>query len=114
MHGSFLQTNVATPGSRYARIKWPIDFPTVLATVTTGGAYLDKPTVENECLILVPGSHVMPARRADAAWVPVEVKPGDVICHADTLYHASGKPGRQRRRPRPHRQRVGDDTESVS
>lgn len=94
MHGSVLQTKVATPGSRYAQIKWHIDFPTdhVLAPVVTVGVYLDKSTVENGCLILVPGSHVMPPRRADPAWVPVEVEPGDVICHADTLYHASTRP----------------------
>lgn len=102
MHGSVLQTKISSLGSRYDQIQWHIDFPADhrLAPVVTTGIYLDKSTVENGCLILVPGSHLMTPRRADPTWVPVEVEPGDLVCHSDTLYHASTRPtlvGQKRR-----------------
>ena len=68
--------------------------------------YLDKATVENGCVYVIPESHLAGYHAKDPGFiehwtdgkgveakaaVPVETNPGDVIFHATSVLHASGK-----------------------
>ncbi|GCE10571.1 phytanoyl-CoA dioxygenase family protein [Tengunoibacter tsumagoiensis] len=94
MHGAIFQQKLATKNSAYSHIRWHIDFPAthILAPVVSIGIYLDASTVANGCLLLVPASHHFPPGRFQAPAEPIEVEPGDVVCHADRIYHASTRP----------------------
>ncbi len=94
MHGTILQKKLVAPKSKYASIHWHIDFRAnhVLAPVTSMGIYLDSSTVANGCLLVIPGSHHFPPGKYLPPAIPVEVEPGDVICHSSLLYHASTHP----------------------
>ncbi len=94
MHGTMLQKKLVAPRSQYASIHWHIDFRSnhALAPVISMGVYLDPSTVANGCLLVIPGSHRFPPGKYLPPAVPVEVEPGDVICHSSLLYHASTHP----------------------
>ncbi len=94
MHGAIFQQKLAAPQSQYSHIHWHIDFPAdhVLGPVVSIGMYLDASTVANGCLLLVPASHRFPPGRFQAPAIPIEVEAGDVVCHADRIYHASTRP----------------------
>lgn len=68
--------------------------------------YLDKSTIENGCVYVIPESHLAGYHAKDPGFiehwtdgkgveakaaVPVETNPGDVIFHATSVLHASGK-----------------------
>ncbi len=94
MHGAIFQQKLVAAKSAYSHIHWHIDFPAthILAPVVSIGIYLDASTIANGCLLLIPASHRFPPGRFQAPAEPVEVEPGDVVCHADRIYHASTRP----------------------
>jgi ectoine hydroxylase-related dioxygenase (phytanoyl-CoA dioxygenase family) len=93
MHGVIWQMKRGGKRSAYSRIRWHIDFRDdhPLAPVMSAGIYLDRSTVDNGCLAVVPGSHRFPPGPAIPP-IPyyIEAEPGDVVCHAHDVYHGSG------------------------
>ena len=93
MHGVIWQLKRGGKRSSYSRIRWHVDFRDdhPLAPVMSAGIYLDRSTVDNGCLAIVPGSHRFPPGPTIPP-VPyyVEAEPGDVVCHAHNIYHGSG------------------------
>jgi hypothetical protein len=93
MHGVIWQLKRGGKRSSYSRIRWHVDFRDdhPLSPVLSAGIYLDRSTVDNGCLAVVPGSHRYPP----AAAIPpiayyIEAEPGDIVCHAHNIYHGSG------------------------
>jgi ectoine hydroxylase-related dioxygenase (phytanoyl-CoA dioxygenase family) len=78
--------------SSYSALDWHLDFPHdhPVAPLVNVGIYLDAATTQNGCLVVVPGSHRFPARRLEPLGLPVAVDAGDVICHANNIFHHSG------------------------
>ena len=78
--------------SSYSALDWHLDFPHdhPVAPLVNVGIYLDAATTHNGCLVVVPGSHRFPARRLEPLGLPVVVEAGDVICHANNIFHHSG------------------------
>lgn len=79
--------------SSYNALDWHLDFPHdhPVAPLVNVGIYLDPATTQNGCLVIVPGSHRFPpARRLEPLGLPVVVDAGDVICHANNIFHHSG------------------------
>ncbi len=78
--------------SSYSALDWHLDFPHdhPVSPLVNVGIYLDAATAANGCLVVVPGSHRFPARRLDPLGLPVVVDAGDVICHANNIFHHSG------------------------
>lgn len=91
MHGSILQEKRGG-NTNFSAIHWHLDFPKehILSPLMNVGIYLNDSTIENGCLVIVPGSHRYPNGRHDAEPVPVEVKAGDVVFHTYNIFHASG------------------------
>lgn len=78
--------------SSYNALDWHLDFPHdhPVSPLVNVGIYLDAATTQNGCLVVVPGSHRFPARRREPLGLPVVVDAGDVICHANNIFHHSG------------------------
>jgi phytanoyl-CoA hydroxylase len=78
--------------SSYSALDWHLDFPHdhPVSPLVNVGIYLDAATTQNGCLVVVPGSHRFPARRLEPLGLPVAVAAGDVICHANNIFHHSG------------------------
>jgi hypothetical protein len=76
----------------YNALDWHLDFPHdhPIAPLVNVGIYLDAATAQNGCLVVVPGSHRFPARRLEPLGLPIVVDAGDVICHANNIFHHSG------------------------
>jgi phytanoyl-CoA hydroxylase len=91
-HGVIWQMKKGGKRSAYSEIRWHVDFEESheLVPVVSAGIYLDESHRRNGCLVVVPGSHVFPPGRLPPTAVPVEARPGDVVCHAYNILHASG------------------------
>ncbi len=78
--------------SSYSALDWHLDFPHdhPVSPLVNVGIYLDAATTQNGCLVVVPGSHRFPACRIEPLGLPVVVDAGDVICHANNIFHHSG------------------------
>lgn len=78
--------------SSYNALDWHLDFPHdhPVSPLVNVGIYLDAATIQNGCLVVVPGSHRFPAGRIEPLGLPVVVDSGDVICHANNIFHHSG------------------------
>jgi phytanoyl-CoA hydroxylase len=76
----------------YSALDWHLDFPHdhPVAPLVNVGIYLDPATVQNGCLVVVPGSHRFPPRRLEPVGLPIAVDAGDVICHTNNILHYSG------------------------
>jgi phytanoyl-CoA hydroxylase len=76
----------------YSALDWHLDFPHdhPVSPLVNVGIYLDAATTQNGCLVIVPGSHRFPACRIEPLGLPVVVDAGDVICHANNIFHHSG------------------------
>lgn len=94
MHGTIFQQKLVAPKSSYSHIHWHIDFRAnhTLAPVVSAGIYLDRSTVANGCLLVIPATHHHPPGKFLPPAIPIEVEAGDIICHADRIYHASTRP----------------------
>lgn len=94
MGGVTWQEKDGRSASGYQEIRWHIDFDDthVLFPVVSIAIYLDHSTRDNGCLAILPGSHLGSASQLREDPVYVEASPGDVVCHADRLLHASGRP----------------------
>jgi ectoine hydroxylase-related dioxygenase (phytanoyl-CoA dioxygenase family) len=93
MHGVIWQMKRGGKRSSYSQIRWHVDFDDdhPLTPVMSAGIYLDRSTVENGCLAVVPGSHRFPPALAiPSITYHVEAEPGDIVCHAHNIYHGSG------------------------
>lgn len=92
MGGAIWQLKKGGKRSAYSSIRWHIDFGAdhFLVPVASAGIYLDASTAENGCLAVVPGSHRFPPTKLPTTPLLIEAQPGDIICHADRIFHGSG------------------------
>lgn len=92
MHGVIWQMKRGGSHSSYSEIRWHIDFRDdhILSPVMSAGIYLDRSTVDNGCLAVVPGSHRYPPTTIPPVPYHIEAEPGDIVCHAHNIYHGSG------------------------
>lgn len=90
LYGVIWQLKSGGCNSSYSAIRWHADYPDdhVLAPVVAVGIYLNESTRENGCLTVLPASHRLPSVPPIA--LPIEARPGDVVCHAHNLLHKSG------------------------